>query len=77
VLGQEGGGRPLPLALLVAAGIREGAGAIASGKRSLSALLDRLVVRELPEAEWRALDPDGQTLIDVDVRADLDRMTNR
>jgi molybdopterin-guanine dinucleotide biosynthesis protein A len=76
VLGQEGGGRPLPLALLVAAGIREGAGAIASGKRSLSALLDRLVVRELPEAEWRALDPDGQTLIDVDVRADLDRMTN-
>jgi molybdopterin-guanine dinucleotide biosynthesis protein A len=76
VLGQEGGGRPLPLALLVAAGVREGAAAIASGKRSLGALLDRVVVRELPEAEWRALDPDGRTLIDIDMRADLDRLTN-
>jgi molybdopterin-guanine dinucleotide biosynthesis protein A len=76
VLGQQGGRQPLPMALLVAPATREGAAAIASGKRSLRALLDRLVVRELPETQWRALDPGAETLIDIDVPGDLDRVTN-
>ena len=42
-------------------------------RRALRALLDRLTVAVVPAATWRALDPDGRTLDDVDTPADLER----
>ena len=44
-------------------------------RRALRALLDRLTVAVVPAATWRALDPDGRTLDDVDTPADLERRT--
>ena len=42
-------------------------------RRALRALLDRLAVVVVPATAWRAIDPDGRTLDDVDTPADLDR----
>jgi molybdopterin-guanine dinucleotide biosynthesis protein A len=42
-------------------------------RRSLRALLDTVPSRAVPSAEWRAVDPEGRTLRDVDTPADLDR----
>jgi len=64
--------RPLPCVVptpsLVAAQflLREGAG-------SLRALLAAVEARPVPEARWRAFDPDGASLHDVDEPADLGR----
>ena len=44
-------------------------------RRALRALLDRVTVAVVPAATWRALDPDGRTLDDVDTPADLERRT--
>ena len=44
-------------------------------RRALRALLDRLPVALVAAAAWRALDPDGRTLVDIDTVADLDRRT--
>lgn len=42
-----------------------------SGVRDLLARLD---LRPIPEEEWRSLDPDARTLLDVDTREDLERL---
>ncbi len=42
-------------------------------RRALRALLDRLTVVVVPASTWRAIDPDGRTLDDVDTPADLER----
>jgi molybdopterin-guanine dinucleotide biosynthesis protein A len=65
--------RPLPCALRAveaAAATRE---LLRSPDRSLRAMLARLEVVELPEREWRRLDPEGSTFLDVDVPDDLFR----
>ncbi len=64
----------LPLAIRVAAAKLAIADALAGNARSLQALLDRLALVELPAATWRALDPEGLTVLDVDTPADLDRI---
>jgi len=51
--------------------------AVGSGDRSLQALVDRLAHVELPASTWLALDPEGSTLLDVDTRADLERIRPR
>jgi molybdopterin-guanine dinucleotide biosynthesis protein A len=45
--------------------------AIASGDRRLRGALERLATATVPAAAWRALDPSGRTLIDIDRPADL------
>ena len=67
------GGRsaPLPAALDVAAAAPVARAALDGGASSLRALLDRLVVTVVDEPAWRALDPDGATLRDVDEASDL------
>ena len=40
-------------------------------RRALRALLDRLPMAIIAAADWRALDPDARTLIDIDTVADL------
>lgn len=71
ILEQEGGQRPLPLAIR-----REPALAVAErllerGERSLRALIAALGAVEVPATEWRAVDPDGRSVRDIDSPDDL------
>ena len=71
VLADDVGPRPLPMALR-----RSRAGPaverlLGSGERRLRALLSHLDVVVLEPAMWRADDPSGQTLRDVDLPDDL------
>jgi len=67
----DGRVRPLPAVVRVAAA-RDAAGTLlGGGRRRLRELLDALAVRSIDETTWRALDPAGTTLLDVDVQADL------
>jgi molybdopterin-guanine dinucleotide biosynthesis protein A len=43
---------------------------LAENRRSLRALLDALHATTIPAATWRALDPDGHTLDDIDLPTD-------
>jgi molybdenum cofactor guanylyltransferase len=67
----------LPLAVQVPAALGAAEAAVGSGDRSLQALVDRLAHVELPASTWLALDPEGSTLLDVDTRADLERIRPR
>jgi molybdopterin-guanine dinucleotide biosynthesis protein A len=66
----------LPLAIRVGPAGVAATDAMAAGDRSLARFLARLRSAELPAAEWRALDPSGRTLDDVDEPGDLDRLRN-
>lgn len=74
----QGPGAPrvqvLPLALREHAALGAARAALETGDRSLRAFVGRLRTLELPTHEWQALDPAGETLIDVDTPADLDRL---
>ena len=66
VLAEEGAIRPLPAALRVAA-VRPVVEALLAGSSlSLVGLLERLRVGTLEAERWRALDPEGASLRDVD-----------
>lgn len=65
--------RPLPAAMRVVAARTAVARAQAAGGRSLMAAFDRLRTGALPPERWRALDPDGASLRDVDRPEDLPR----
>ena len=67
----------LPLAIRVEAARRASADASDAGDRSLQALVDRLAHVELPPPAWRPLDPDANTLVDVDTVGDLARIRRR
>ena len=69
--------RPLPMALTCNEAREAASAAIAAGERSLRAFLTRLRVAIVPEREWRVLDPEGDSLIDVDTPADLARASAR
>ena len=43
---------------------------LAENRRSLHALLDALHATTIPSITWRALDPDGHTLDDIDLPTD-------
>jgi molybdenum cofactor guanylyltransferase len=64
--------RPLPSALRRTAAL-SAAQSLPPGS-GLRDLLDRLVVAAIPEPEWRAYDPGGRTLLDVDRQEDLARL---
>jgi molybdopterin-guanine dinucleotide biosynthesis protein A len=67
----------LPLAIQVAPARAAARAAIAEGERSLQRLLDRLRHAELPADAWRPLDPEANSLLDVDTVADLERIVLR
>lgn len=78
VLGTELGKRQvLPLAINVARVSAAALEALAAGDKSLVRLLDRLRVEEIAAAEWLALDPAGQTLVDVDRPGDVARIRHK
>jgi molybdopterin-guanine dinucleotide biosynthesis protein A len=72
LLGEAGGGRPLPMAVRTVRARAAVEAAISARETSLHAALARLTVVELPEDEWRRFDPAGRSLLDVDTPADLD-----
>jgi molybdopterin-guanine dinucleotide biosynthesis protein A len=72
-LERRGRREPLPIVLRTGAATTVAARLLADGERSLRALLAALRTRDLAEGDWRPLDPDGTTLRDIDVPADLDR----
>lgn len=63
--------RPLPMAVRRVAALAAATAAMGAGERSLRAFLGRLETEVVPESAWRALDPAGGTLIDVDTTEDL------
>jgi molybdopterin-guanine dinucleotide biosynthesis protein A len=67
----------LPLAIEVEPGRAAARAAIAEGERSLQHLVDRLLHEQLPAETWRAIDPDGKSLLDVDTVEDLGRIRSR
>jgi len=64
----------LPMAIRVAPAGTASRAAIGDGRRSLRALLDHLAWTDLSATEWLQLDPGAHTLLDVDTRADLERI---
>jgi molybdopterin-guanine dinucleotide biosynthesis protein A len=62
---------PLPAALRPGPARAAASDALTAGRRSLLACLDRLPRAEIAPGIWRAIDPAGATLRDVDVRGDL------
>jgi molybdopterin-guanine dinucleotide biosynthesis protein A len=73
VLVADGQECPLPLALRVGAGTATASDLLASGERSLRALVRALRTQAIPEAEWRRLDPAASTIDDVDRPEDLQK----
>jgi molybdopterin-guanine dinucleotide biosynthesis protein A len=71
ILGSGDRLQPLPVALRREPALAAARDALDRGQTSLRALLDSVHVATVPEVEWRALDPDGTTLRDVDIPADL------
>lgn len=71
VLDHDGRPRPLPMAVLREPALAAAARLIAAGERRLGALTETLATNVIPEATWRALDPDGRTMRDIDTPADL------
>jgi molybdopterin-guanine dinucleotide biosynthesis protein A len=47
---------------------------LASGERSLRSLLDEIDTAWIEEGEWRAVDPEGLSFLDIDHPADLERL---
>jgi molybdopterin-guanine dinucleotide biosynthesis protein A len=71
VLEHEGRGRPLPLVLRREPALAAATRLFTAGERRLRALPEALATTTVPEATWRALDPSGQTLRDIDTVEDL------
>jgi molybdopterin-guanine dinucleotide biosynthesis protein A len=62
---------PMPCALRVDPAVRAAELLLRQGRRSVRELLDVLGAEAVEESAWRALDPQGRTLVDVDVPDDL------
>lgn len=62
---------PLPMALRTGAATDVARRLLGDGERRLRGLAERLPAAVIDEAEWRPLDPDGDTLRDVDRPEDL------
>lgn len=63
--------RPLPMALRREPALATARRLLDAGERRLGALPDALETTVIAEATWRALDPDGRTMRDIDTPADL------
>lgn len=66
--------RPLPSAFRRDAALEGAAAVRAGGGSSVRALIRVLPVAAIDEAEWRAFDPTGSSLLDVDRPDDLERL---
>lgn len=64
----------LPLALREHRAVGAARAALDAGDRSLRGFIARMRTLELPADVWQALDPNADTLVDVDTTADLERL---
>lgn len=71
VLEHDGRARPLPMVVRRDAALAAATRLIAGGERRLGALPEALTATVVAEAAWRALDPDGRSVRDIDTPADL------
>jgi molybdopterin-guanine dinucleotide biosynthesis protein A len=71
ILEHDGRARPLPLALRREPALAAAERLYGEGERRLRALPEVLAARSIPESTWRALDPGGLTIRDIDTPADL------
>jgi molybdopterin-guanine dinucleotide biosynthesis protein A len=71
VLEHEDRPRPLPMAVRRERALAAVEGLLAQGERRLRAVIEVLETRTIEETTWRALDPNGATLRDIDTEADL------
>lgn len=71
VLEDQGRARPLPVVLRRAPATAAAARLRSAGEHRLRALIDALATEVIAEADWRALDPDGRSVRDIDTPADL------
>jgi molybdopterin-guanine dinucleotide biosynthesis protein A len=71
VLDHGGRARPLPMALRRDPALAAADRLLAGGERRLRALIEALQTQVIPEETWRALDPYGMTVRDIDTPADL------
>ena len=70
-LDDDGRLRPLPCAVRRDAALEVAEWLLADGQRRLRLIFETLATHTIPEAAWRALDPDGATLRDIDTPGDL------
>jgi molybdopterin-guanine dinucleotide biosynthesis protein A len=63
---------PLPMAVRPARVAVAVGAALAGGRRSLRSMLEAVPSGPVPSTAWRALDPAGLSLRDIDTRADLE-----
>jgi molybdopterin-guanine dinucleotide biosynthesis protein A len=71
VLADDDGPRPLPMAIRRSSGAAAAQRLLDGGEPRLRSILGQLDVEVIAPPTWRALDPDGATLRDVDVPDDL------
>jgi molybdopterin-guanine dinucleotide biosynthesis protein A len=71
VLVRRGTERPLPAAIRNGAATQAARRLLAEDERSLRALFRSMRTKRIAEADWRGLDPDAETLRDIDTPADL------
>ncbi|TMF35196.1 MAG: molybdenum cofactor guanylyltransferase [Chloroflexi bacterium] len=71
VLASRGTLVPLPAALRTGAATDRVRRLVDDGERRLRSVFEQFPTRILDETEWRPLDPDGATLLDVDRPSDL------
>lgn len=71
VLADGGRASPFPMAIRREPGRITSARLIGSGDRRLSSLIDALVSSVIAEPAWRAVDPDGRSIRDIDTMTDL------
>ena len=71
-LDDDGRLRPLPSAVRREPALNAADRLLADGQRRLRLVFEALSTRTIPEAAWRALDPEGATLLDIDTPADLE-----
>ena len=71
VLEHDRRARPLPMVVRRDPALVAADHLIKAGERRLRALAETLPTRIIPESIWRAIDPDGLTLRDIDTPADL------
>lgn len=64
--------RPLPSAVRREPAVDAADHLLADGERRLRLIFEWLPTRTIPDATWRALDPKGATLRDIDSPADLE-----
>lgn len=71
ILEADGRARPLPMVVRRERALAAAERLVGSGERRLGALPEDLVTRILAEATWRAIDPEGRSVRDIDRPADL------